>query len=117
MTTGQRLATIMKDAGLNQLEFAEELKISHSAVNRLVNDVQPLRESTLELLVLKFNVNKEWVLTGEGSRYNGTIVDDLNDTLKDFPAVQRALRLASERMTKRDWQKLNDFLESLGGAE
>lgn len=117
MTTGQRLAIIMKDAGMNQVEFAEELKISHSAVNRLVNDAQPLREATLELLALKFNANREWILTGEGSKYSNALIDSLNDTLRDFPAVQRALKLASERMTKKDWQKLNDFLESLGGAE
>lgn len=117
MTIGNRLAIIMKDANMNQAEFGNALKISQSAINRLINDGQPIREATLELLALKFNVNREWILTGEGNKYKGEITDSLHDALKDYPAVLRALRLASEKLSKSDWQKLNDFLEALGGDE
>ena len=117
MTVGNRLAIIMQDANMKQAEFGEALKISQSAINRLVNDGQPIREATLELLSLKFNVNSEWLLTGKGEKYNTGITDSLTDVLKDYPAVMKAIRTASAKMSKKDWQKLNEILEALEGDE
>lgn len=117
MTVGERIDQIRKDAGLSQKEFAEKLGVSVATMSRVIGNLQELNQTAKNLLGASYNVNLQWLETGEGNPYQSEgLVDSLSDVLKDYPAVLRAVRLATAKMSVQDWQKLNDFIESLGGT-
>lgn len=118
MTMGERIDLVRTEAGCSQKEFAEKIGLSESSISRVLTDKQGIGNSAKRLLCEKFSINPGWLETGEGDMYQiGEISEELEGVLKGYPAVLRALRMAVGRMTANDWQRLNDFIESLGGAE
>ncbi len=65
----ERLKEIRRDLGLTQKQMAMALKVTLRSYQKYeYGDALP-SESVLELLSLKFDVNPDWVLTGEGEKF------------------------------------------------
>lgn len=60
-----RLAAAMKARGLNQSELARAVRTSQSAVNRWLNGALPRLRILWEVAAV-LNVNREWLLEGNG---------------------------------------------------
>jgi phage repressor protein C with HTH and peptisase S24 domain len=74
-----RLKILRNYLGLNQTDFAESLGLkqgSYSDLERGRN--KALSESVMKLIQINYNVNTEWLATGEGSMLltDGKIVED-----------------------------------------
>lgn len=65
-TVGERLKFIRKQKGMTQKQLAEMLKVTENFIYRLENNKRNIQENSIELLKLNLNVNKNWLLTGEG---------------------------------------------------
>jgi transcriptional regulator with XRE-family HTH domain len=66
-----RFKEIIAAIGLKNKELARELGITPAAVSDIVNGrVKNISGSLLILLQLKFNINPDWLLTGEGDMSN-----------------------------------------------
>lgn len=66
-----RFKEIIAAIGLKNKELARELGITPAAVSDIVNGrVKNISGSLLILLQLKFNINPDWLLTGEGDMFN-----------------------------------------------
>lgn len=72
MTLAERITKIRIDAGKTKVAFAEILNISDSLIARLENGTRELTKRTAADICEKFNVNPEWLETGEGEPYNDT---------------------------------------------
>ena len=70
MTLAERITKIRIDAGKTKVAFAEILNISDSLIARLENGTRELTKRTAADICEKFNVNPEWLETGEGEPYN-----------------------------------------------
>jgi len=65
-----RIKEIIQFTGLNQKEFAEKIGISGNAITELLKGrSKGLSEQSLYALVKNFNVNINWLLTGEGEMF------------------------------------------------
>lgn len=89
MTIGERIATIRKDSGLSQSDFAEELSISQSHISNIEKDKKGLSISLQKLICYTFNVNENWLLTGEGEKYNLSMKDRDNAIAAYFDKSDR----------------------------
>lgn len=64
----ERILYIAKDQGFSKLKFFEILGVSSSGY-REDNMDRPVVSDLLEKIVIKFNINAHWLLTGEGEMY------------------------------------------------
>ncbi len=71
-----RIALVRKDAHLNKSEFAGKLQVSPAWITKIEKNDNLPGTSLVELIALKFNINLNWLLTGEGDmKDSGSVVE------------------------------------------
>ena len=98
----ERLSLLINTLSLNVNSFATECGYSSSTtIWRIINDNKKPSKPTLDKICARFkNVNKEWLLTGQGSMFfNKEFSDDL--TVTDKQVLDKL-----EPILKEDFQKL-----------
>ena len=104
MTIGERISSIRSDSGLSQSEFAVELSTSQSHISNIEKGKKGLSVPLRKLICFTFSVNEEWLLTGEGEKYNSSIQERLDalvsyydgddkNALKKLDAIEAAAEL------------------------
>lgn len=67
-----RIIKIRYDANLSISQFAEKLNLSKSTISLAERGERPYTERTRLDICEKFNVNYDWLITGEGEMYKET---------------------------------------------
>lgn len=70
----QRIKLIMNKFGLNQTKFSEISGIKQSNLSKILSGERTCGEAIINKIVLSFDINKDWLLTGEGEMLNSTEV-------------------------------------------
>lgn len=65
----ERIKEIRKRLGLTQQEFADVLKITRSAVCKMESGENAPSAQTLSIICREFDVNENWLRTGEGDMF------------------------------------------------
>jgi transcriptional regulator with XRE-family HTH domain len=84
----KRLREIRKYFGLSIREFSQQIYVSNSLYGIIEHGDRELSDRICQLIVSKFNVNKEYILSGKGSMF---ITDSPPDT-----RLNRILEIYSE---------------------
>lgn len=82
MKPGDRVKKIRKEAGLTQEKFGERLGVSKVAISKIESKVNSLSDQMCRSICREFNINKEWLLTGEGemrTRRSTDLIMQLSD--------------------------------------
>ena len=82
MNINERIKQIRKDVKLSQEEFATKINLAGNSISRIENGSRNPSERTLSDICQRFNVNKDWLLTGNGEMY------DENNTLGILALLQ-----------------------------
>lgn len=104
----ERLKLIRKNSGLTQEGFAAELGASRGMIAKYETGLVIPDQTMRLLLCQKFNVNPDWLDTGEGKPYKEGLIPGLVHALREMPDVQAALEELLPRMSLDDWRALND---------
>lgn len=64
-----QLKEIRKNTGLTQQEFAKELDVALSTVASVENGTREISKSVMKVLIDKYKVSANWLLTGEGEMF------------------------------------------------
>lgn len=86
-----RIKEIRKELGLSQKDFSEPLPITRSHYAGIESGLKNLTDRLINEVCTEYGVNKNWFITGEGSKFL--------DPLKDFQLneeVEELLRLYLE---------------------
>lgn len=68
-TLGDRVRILRENRNLTQTQMGDLIGVSRDVINNLErNRNKTLNEPVIKLLALEFEVNEEWLLTGEGSK-------------------------------------------------
>lgn len=112
-----RIRKIRKDLNMNQTEFGAELGATQKMVTTYETGAV-LPDKSIRLLICeKFNVNPEWLETGEGVPYREGLLSSLADALRQMPAVASALERLLPRLTHEDLEHLNDLVQRIISEE
>ena len=65
-----RVIKVRTDADLNQAKFAERLNLDRSTISMCESGKRGFSRRTLSDICEKFNVNPQWLESGEGEPYN-----------------------------------------------
>lgn len=64
-----RLKELRKELGLTQIEFGKRVHISGVSVSTAESGKTKPDSQTIELICREYNVNREWLETGEGEKF------------------------------------------------
>lgn len=95
---GERIKKIRQNANLTQQEFADRLKIKRGAIaNYEIGRNTPI-DAVVSLICREFNVNEDWLRTGEGDMYQQVSIED--ELASIFGTVIRDDTSARSRMVR-----------------
>jgi len=110
---GERIEELIDALGITKAKFSEILNISPSYVSRMINKGAVPSERLIEDICEKFEVSREWLLTGEGKdkfvkkTRSEAIADFMVDMLNDEEAsYKRRFIEALASLSVEEWQLL-----------
>ena len=65
----KRIKEIRKDNSLTQDEFGEKIGVSRSVIVNIELGRVDIKDHMVKLIAKEFEVNEEWIKTGEGEKY------------------------------------------------
>jgi len=87
-TVNQRIKKLRKGLNLTQYEFSAIITISSGQLACIETEKRNVNERTIKLICDSFNVNNEWLRTGEGPAY----LDDKDSRYTKLLALYNTLR-------------------------
>ncbi len=133
MTQGERVKEIRNALELTTEKFGEQLGVQRSAISKIEHDRCSLTDANVKAICREFNVDENWLRTGDGSMFRklpeedetAAIVSDLLEegrsnpfyeiileivnTYRDLsPKSQEVLRDASVRLLENLQKKKGD---------
>lgn len=122
LNIGERIEILRKDLSMSRRVFGERLGVSESVIvnieyDRLKRPEQ--KESLYKLICKEFNVNEEWLRTGEGEMFVSLdrkeqiaqLTVDLFKGEKD--SFKERLLLALAKLDENEWKVLEKIAEDL----
>lgn len=117
----ERIKELRKELGLNQEEFGERLGVSRSVIANIEYDrlKRPdQKESLYKLICKEFNVNEEWLRTGNGEMFvpltrNQLITDFVSNLIMEDDTFKKRLVEALAKLDENEWLVLEKLAESL----
>ena len=123
MKLNERIKAIRNAVGKSQTDFAKELSVSRSAICKMESGENYPSEQTIKLICSEFNVNEEWLRTGNGEMFipvskSDLIADMMSDVLKcDEDAFKRRLISALARLDGDGWNNLERLIDMISGEK
>ena len=116
-----RLKELRTVLGLNQEEFASALKIGRSTIANYEAGTRAPVASVISLISQKWNVNEEWLRTGEGQMFvDVSRADELQrlieETMSDESGeIKRRIATAVLRLTPDQLRACTDWIKETFG--
>lgn len=110
----ERIKKLRQELGLSQDEFGRRLGVTRGAVTNIeLNKVEP-KPLFVDLICREFNVNEEWLRTGEGEMFkpksrNEELFEFVTNAIGKPTGIQAKLLSIMARLTDEQWKVLNDI--------
>ena len=121
LNIGERIEILRKDLSMSRRVFGERLGVSESVIvnieyDRLKRPEQ--KESLYKLICKEFNVNEEWLRTGNGEMFvpltrNQLITDFASDLIMEDNTFKKRLVEALAKLDENEWEVLEKLAERL----
>ncbi len=98
---GERLKQIRQVLGIKQVDLAKVLKINPSAISQMESGRTNPSLETLSELVVNYNVNLHWLITGIGKMFN--TANDTSPQNGSWDNFQKLLNDRLEKLCRHAW--------------
>lgn len=114
----ERIKEWRKALGLTQQEMAEKLGIKRNTIAQYEIGRNPPTDTVITLMCRAFDVNEEWLRTGEGEMFIQLSRDEelaafFGDLLAGEPDFKQRLMSVLARLSEDEWALLEKMAESL----
>lgn len=92
MSTNSRIKTLRKQLNLNQAEFGRRIGLKNGAISWMEKEGNTITKQNIKIICDTFNVNKNWLLNGEGEMFRSADESDI------LSKLQQELKLTSQEM-------------------
>lgn len=118
MTENERVKEVRKSLGLTQEKFGERVGLKKSAISQIESGINGVTDQLRLAVFREFNVNEDWLRTGEGSMFVEPDEDEeiarfVGDVLSGQPDFRRRLISVLSRMTPDEWALLEVKIREL----
>ena len=95
-----RLKELIKELGVNQTEFAAAIGTTQNTINAYFTNRRQLTEGMAAKIGLKYGINPQWLISGEGEKYASTEIGQLQrqNQLKQIAALRETIKTALEQL-------------------
>ena len=116
---GERVRELRKALGLTLEAFGEKVGVGKSAVSRLEKGTNNLTEQMILAICREFNVNEEWLRSGEGEMFLkldreteiARLTRDL--LLEEEDSFKNRVIAVLAKLTPEQWEVLSEIAEGL----
>lgn len=116
---GERVRELRKALGLTLEAFGEKVGVGKSAVSRLEKGTNNLTEQMILAICREFNVNEEWLRTGNGEMFIkldreteiARLTRDL--LLEEEDSFKNRVIAVLAKLTPEQWEVLSEIAEGL----
>ena len=104
---------------MSQEDFGKKLGVTKSAISRIEKKVYNVTDSMVKLICREFNVNEDWLRTGNGEMFipetkDEQITNMLADVLKSEDSdFKKRLIVALSKLDEPGWNALEKFIDSI----
>nr|DAV52258.1 MAG TPA: Repressor protein CI [Caudoviricetes sp.] len=115
----ERLKKLRKALDLTQQQLAEHLGVKRNTVAQWELGINAITEQVITSICREFDVNKEWLRTGEGEMFvirsdEEEIAAFLGDVLsEEGETYKKQLILALANLSDEGWRGIKEFLDAL----
>lgn len=115
----ERIKDIRKKEGLSQQKFADKLGIARGNIAAYEVGKNAPSDAVISLICSKFNVNKDWLLTGKGDMYDApedetaAIVSDLLEESNPFYDIIISIMKSYKKLDDKSQAALNSLIQEL----
>lgn len=111
MTIGNRIKRIRQKLNINQKSFGEKLGITNSAICAIEAGRRNPSESVLLSIGREFNINEQWLRTGEGEMFIKTDDSLISELAKEYKldSIDQFIVEFFVKCSPSERQKLKDF--------
>jgi transcriptional regulator with XRE-family HTH domain len=89
----ERIKKIRTSLNVSQREFSKRIFISQTLLGEIELGNRNVNERTIQLIISQFNVNKDWILKGEGEMFTAPPPDIQLEKLIDiYKQLDKPLR-------------------------
>ena len=114
MSIGERLKLIRKESRLNQTEFGARINLSQTTIGLYESDNRVITDRALSQICSAFNINEEWLKTGEGEMRRATSSLFLRDSSLDV--TDREIIESYIRMTPAQRQFIKNWIQNIAAT-
>ncbi len=93
MNINERIKQVRKEHNLNQKEFGDKVGLKQSAVSSMEQSGGSVIDRNIRLICDTFNINENWLRTGEGDMYAETNESLLNQLAGEYKLEGERLEL------------------------
>lgn len=119
MNIGERIRHLRKnELKMTQDDFASKIDISRSNIGNIEIGRIAVTERTIASICREFNVNEEWLRTGEGEMFlpltkNQLITEFAADLVMEDNTFKKRLFEALAKLSESEWEVLEKLADSL----
>lgn len=116
-----RIKLVVEESGLTKTEFGRRINLSQPTISNLMKGAQNPSKRTLIDIANKFDVEEEWIRTGEGPmRMERTREEELQaffaNVLKDSVPNRKEIILALSKMPAEWWEATSRMIMEAANA-
>ncbi len=113
-----RISQVIDTLGLKKTVFAEKLNVSQAFVSQMCSGVKQPSDRTIADICRTFDVNEEWLRTGEGEMFVQKTRDEelaafFGDVLSGQPDFRQRFISALARLSADEWELLESMANKL----
>lgn len=105
----ERIKQVRKAKKLSQKEFAENINLSQNHISNIEKGVRPITDRIISDVCKVYNVNKNWLLSGEGEMFK----DPLEQFVIDDPEIQEFIK-SFLKIDETIQEEIKDLVMKLG---
>lgn len=110
----ERVKELRKTLGLSGEKFGEPLGLKRSAISQIETGNANLTDQVIKLICLTYNVNEDWLRTGEGEMFNQSENEFLSDLKKQYNLTDFQINLIKTylELDNKDKASIDKFITS-----
>ncbi|WP_051800289.1 helix-turn-helix domain-containing protein [Lysinibacillus sphaericus] len=117
-TIGDRIKVLRNELGLSMAAFGEKIKMTNSNISKMEKDLRVVTDRTIAIICTEFNVNEEWLRTGDGDMFVEETFDEefaniiAEATLSGNEKIKELMIMAS-KLNDKQLKAIVNFLETM----
>ncbi len=112
----ERIKQIRTSLNLTLEKFGERLGVTKTAISNIEKGNRSVTEQMFKSVCREYNVNPQWLATGEGDMFintNDILLDKINDILTSEDSTFKKFFLAIASLENEEKKVLNDLLNKI----